>query len=120
MILRNWPVSLTEISFVPKARSLWVTPDAYYLMFPQAELSDIAVMAAKQRRICLLRFLVTAGSISETELNKLFSGEVGAVATLDEGADPRNAVVPMTPMNNNQSLYADTEFIRRDARGWLP
>lgn len=106
----------TEISFVPKARSLWVTPDAYYLMFPQAELADIAVMAAKQRRICLLRFLVTAGSISETELNKLFSGEVGAVATLDEGADPRNAVVPMTPMNNNQSLYSDTEFIRRDAR----
>lgn len=106
------------ITFIPRARWFWVTPEAFYLLSPQSELLDIHLQAQKQRRLGVLKFLVRKGLISDAAMAKILSPEVGAVAELDELEvdDIRKVLMPFTAYNNNAQLYADAEVIRRDAR----
>lgn len=105
-----------SLCFVPNARTFWVTPDAMYLRHSQAELADIAVQATKQRRLSVLKLFYAADALDEDELLKATSIDVGMGVQVKGGQPLRDAVMPATPNNNNQMLYADAEVIRRDAR----
>lgn len=104
------------ISFVPKARSLWTTPDATYLQSEQAELTDIAIQALKQRRISVLQFVYHRDAIKQEELEKLLTSEVGIGAAIEPGHELKEAVKFITAQNNNVSLYNDAEHVRANAR----
>ncbi len=106
----------TSLALTPQSRNFWTTSDAYYLQQPQAELSDIALMAARQRRVNILKLLMSKESMEEHEIERLLSDEVAAVAFVKEGVDLKNAVMSFTPGNANQGLYMDAEVIRRNAR----
>ena len=106
-----------EFSFVPRARAFWVTSDAKFLRQEQAELSDIFLQAAKQRRISVLRFLVRKGAMTEGQLEGILSSDVGVAAMVeDQIANLKDAIVPLTPPNNNLMLYQDAEHVRANAR----
>jgi hypothetical protein len=106
-----------DVSFVPRARSFWVTPDAHYLLAHQAELTDIAIQTTKQRRASVLRFLSRRGSIKQDELDKLLSGDVGVCAFAEESGQPLGEVLmPLQPYSGNQQLAMDAEYVRRNAR----
>jgi hypothetical protein len=104
-----------SIGFVPTTRSFWVTPDAYYIRHAQAELSDVAVQMAKQRRISALKFITTPEAFDPDELDKLLSPEVGVAAMTKSGVNPREAVVTLQA-GSNQQIQLDAEEIRRNAR----
>ena len=107
-----------DIGYVPAARSFWVTPDAYYLKQDQAELSDIALQAQKQRRASVLKFFYNEDAIEKNELELVLSRVVGPAVRINPGgaASIRDAVMPFTAANNNPMLQNDAEYIRRGAR----
>ena len=104
-----------EVSFVPRARSFWVTSDALYLLPAQAELDDITIQGSKQRRIATIKFLYTEGSISQNEMDKMLSVEVGAAVELEAG---HKASESITTLNTQapQTLYQEAEHVMRAAR----
>ena len=104
-----------DLSFVPRARSFWTTPDAYYLKQPQAEMDDISLQAAKQRRASVLKFLYGENTFDESELNKITSGNVGIGAKVNSGGSLKEAIL-LLHNENQASLYQDEEIIRRNAR----
>lgn len=121
--LRNDPdalqingLPLVELSFVPRARTFWVTPDAFYLKFHQAELSDIAVQTTKHRRLSVLKLLYDENAISATALDRLFSADVGAGVPIKTGFNLDTVVRALNVPSPNMQLYADSESIRRNAR----
>lgn len=105
-----------EVSFTPRSRSFWVTPDAYYLKQAQAELSDITLQAQKHRRLSILKFLVTRGMITEEEKSRLLSSEVGALVEVEQGFDMKGGLQAFQPDSTYQALYVDAEHVRRNAR----
>ena len=105
-----------SMALVPQTRNFWTTSDAQGLLQAQAELSDISLMAARQRRVNILKIIIAKDSMDDSEIDRLMSDEVAAVAFVKNGVNPRDAVVPFTPGNANQSLYVDAEVIRRNAR----
>jgi len=105
-----------DIRFVPTARTFWTTPDAYYLKFHQAELSDIALQATKQRRISTLKFAYDETAFEDPEIEKVVSADVGVGIKLSPGRKFEDVVHPFQFNNNNMLLQQDAEYIRRDAR----
>lgn len=103
------------VGFVPRSRTFWTTPDAYYLKYHQAEQTDISLQATKQRRISMIKFLYDKDVISEEELEKLLSADVGAGAAIESGHKLQDAIMMIQP-GNNSLLYQDAEFSRRSAR----
>jgi len=106
---------LVHLSFVPRARALWVTPDAYYLLHHQAEEIDIAYQAMKQRRIGCLKFGYLDGAISPDELTKALGPDVGAGFKVKAGYSLKDALQPFQP-GNNMLLNQEMEYNRRYAR----
>ncbi len=104
-----------SIAFTPRTRSFWTTPDAYYLYHVQSELSDVAVQRTKQRRISVLKFLYDSNAISETELEKILSTDVGVAAKVDGGHDLTKVIqkIENTP---NMQLAQEEELLRSNAR----
>jgi hypothetical protein len=106
------------INFTPVSRAFWVTPDAFYLLHAQLELSDIAVQRTKQRRISALRFLYDEGVISEAELDKILSPDVGAAAKIETGQKISEAVMKLDN-HPDQFLTLEEEHTRRNVREQL-
>jgi hypothetical protein len=117
----NGMLPFVSFSLVPRARSFWVTPDAFFLKHAQAELSDISLQGSKQRRTSVLKLLIQEGMIEESEKDKLLSSEVGAVVMVKPaGAGTLDQVVKIfNPVGVNQGLQADGEYVRRNARGMV-
>jgi hypothetical protein len=121
--IRNEPNSLqienrlpfAQLSFTPRARAIWTTPDAFYLYHVQKELADVAIQRTKQRRISVLKFLYDSDSITEQELSKLLGPDVGAAAKVESGRDINQAIVRLenTP---NLLLAQEEELLRGNAR----
>jgi hypothetical protein len=103
-----------ELGFTPKTNRIWRTSDAQYLLYAQAELTDISVQTTKQRRLNVLRFLYKKGAIDKPELEKLLTGAVGAAVGVD--ADDLRTVIAALQMGNNQNLYQEADFVRSNAR----
>jgi len=104
-----------DLSFVPRTRTFWTTPDAYYLKHAQAELLDISIQASNQRRLTTLKALIASDAIEPDEAEKWLSSGVGAMGILKPGVNPREAVA-FFHNENNASIYQDDEHVRRNAR----
>ncbi len=106
---------LVALNFVPRARSLWTTPDAYYLLHHQAEAIDIALQAMKQRRQGCLKFAYLKGAISPDELVKALGPKVGAGFEVNAGFALKDAIAPFQP-GNNVLLNQEQDVNARHAR----
>ena len=104
-----------SIGFTPRARSFWTTPDAYYLLHVQNELSDVARQRTKQRRIAGLKFLYDGDAITDEELMKILSPDVGVAAKVESGRDILKTIIPLQN-NPNQQLIMEEETLRANAR----
>lgn len=105
----------TSMAFTPRTRAFWTTPDAYYLYHIQNELSDVAKQRTNQRRISTLKFLYDKGTISETELEKVLSPDVGVAAAIEPGRDLEKAV-KVLQFSPNQELAQEEDLLRANAR----
>lgn len=103
-------------SFVMHPRAFWSTPQAYYLGQIQSELYDITLQRAKQRRINCLKFLAHKSAMSAAEMDKLISGDVGAVGLVDGTSRPLNEVFAPFPRTSNWDLQAEADAATKDAR----
>lgn len=105
----------TSMTFTPTTRAFWTTPDVFYLYHVQNELSDVARQRTKQRRISTLKFLYNEDVISEAELEKILSPDVGAAAKVNAGQRLAEAI---TKIDNapNQLLAQEEELLRANAR----
>lgn len=114
----NGRLPYVTMSFVPRARSFWVTPDSYYLRYHQADLSDIAIQKTKSRRLNCLKMLYMDGCVDEDQLMKLLSSEIGAGVKIrnDTGMNLQEVAQWVTAPPVNQSLSMDEESVRRNAR----
>ena len=106
-----------SLSFVPGSRAIWVTSQAEYLRVKQAEISDIAVQSTKHRRIEVLKALVLEDAMEDSEIAKLTSPDVGAIAKVKnaQGGDLSKVIQFLTPSHNPQ-LYLEAERVRNEAR----
>ena len=104
-----------SLSFVPRARTFWTTPDVVYLQSHQEEVIDIATMTRKQRRISTMRFFYEEGVIDNDELEKFMSSEIGIGVKYKAGSG-NTPVIPITPSNNNNQLQNEAEYVLRNAR----
>ncbi len=121
-ILRDVPNELQldglpfiDLSFTPRARSFWTTPDAYYLKNPQAEIDDISLQASIQRRITKLKFLYEEGAIDEEELQKAISADGYMGIKVNSSSNIKDSIAVMHN-ENMSSLYQDAEIIHSNAR----
>ncbi len=104
-----------SVGFTPSTRSFWVTPDVYYLYHIQNELSDVARQRTKQRRIATLKFLYDGDALSDQELQKILSPDVGVAAKVESGRDIGKAITKLenTP---NMALAQEEDLLRANAR----
>lgn len=109
-------LSYVSATFVSHPRSFWSTPQAYYLGQIQKDSYDISVQATKQRRINCLRMIAAKGVFTVDELNKLISGNVGAMAIADAGGRSLKDVLSTVPTGSNLDLVMASNNARRDAR----
>jgi len=105
-------------SLVRHPRSFWSTPQAYYLGQIQKTQYDISVQAEKQRRINTLKFIANKRSMSEDEMNKLISGDVGAVG-LAEGNQPLRDTFIAFPQGNPINFVLESDANRANARDMI-
>lgn len=103
-------------SFIKSSRHFWTPPLAYYLGAHQAEINDIHIQATKQRRINVAKFLMLDDAMEETELQKLMSGDVGAVAKVKPRVKDIRQVFAQFPSTSNYELYNEQEVVRRNGR----
>lgn len=104
-----------SLSFTPRTRAFWTTPDVFYLYHIQNELSDVARQRTKQRRISTLKFLYDGDTISDEELLKILSPDVGVAAKIESGRDLTKALIKIdnTP---NLALAQEEDLLRANAR----
>lgn len=104
-----------SISFTPKCRAFWTTPDAYYLQAIQMEISDLAIQRTKIRRLAVVKFLYDENVIDEVELEKLLSPDVGAAAKIKNAGKIDEAIKEIRT-TIDQNLILEEEHLRRNAR----
>lgn len=111
----NNQLPFVAVSFTPRTRAFWTTPDAAYLYHSQCEVSDIARQKTKQRRTSVVKFLANKDAITEEEVQKILSPDVGAVAFVESGHRLNEAI---TKFENTPTNYLDIqeESIRANAR----
>ncbi len=115
LLLTTEGYPFADISFVPRARNFWVTPDSYYLKFHQAEQTDISIQASKQRRMGGLKFAYDEDAIDDDEINKATSAQVGVGFKVKGGRDLKQAIMTMQP-GSNLGLYQDLAQSQQNAR----
>lgn len=104
-----------SITFTPRTRALWTTPDAFYLYHIQTELSDVARQRTKQRRIATLKFLYDQDAISDEELETILSPDVGVAAKIRGGHKLNEAIIRLDNQVN-QVFGVEEEHLRQNAR----
>lgn len=102
-------------TLVNHPRSFWCTPQAYYLGQIQHIQKDISLQAEKQRRLNSLKFLAQKNSMSQDEMNKLISGDVGAIGLVDT-AQPLQEVFQQFPQGSPLPFEMESRANREDAR----
>jgi len=105
----------TSMSFTPRSRAFWTTPDVFYLYHIQNELSDVARQRTKQRRISTLKFIYNEDAISEEEVQKLLSPDVGVAAKATSGQDLSRIITKLDNTPNLQ-LAQEEDLLRANAR----
>lgn len=102
-------------TLVKHPRSFWSTPQAFYLGQIQATEEDIATIGYKQRRINVLKFIANERAMDKDEVDKLISGDVGAVG-FAKGTVPLKESFLAVGQGNNMNLQLESNANRADAR----
>jgi hypothetical protein len=102
-------------TLVKHPRSFWSTPQAYYLGQIQNTQFDISTQSQKQRRINSLKFIAAKGAMTEDELTKLISGDVGAVGMADTQR-PLDEIFKAFPQGNSMDFVMQSNANKGDAR----
>lgn len=97
--------------------NFWGVPDAQILEPQQLELNDIKTMRMLHRRLSILKILVKRGSMTQEEIDKLLSPDVGAVAQVD--GEINSAIKLMTGENTPSDLTEAEANILQDVRETL-
>lgn len=105
-------------TFVSHPRAFWGTPLAYYLGQLQAEQYDISKQSEKQRRISILRFIAAKGLMSPEKLQKLISGDVGAVEFADAVDGLKDKIIPV-PTGSLYDFIVQGNQVRQNARSLI-
>lgn len=72
-----------DITFNPDDQVFWGVPDAQILEPQQLETNEIRTQQMKHRRISIVKLLFKNGAITEAEVAKLLSEDVGAAVGMD-------------------------------------
>lgn len=104
-----------SLSFTPRTRAFWTTPDVFYLYYIQNELSDVARQRTKQRRISTLKFIVDGDTLNDEELQKILSPDVGVAAKIESGRDLTKAILKLDNVPN-LALAQEEDLLRANAR----
>lgn len=126
LFLRDEPDSIMLVcgmpfvsgTFVEHPRSFWSTPLSYYLSQLQADKFDIAKQQTKQRRISVLKFLAAKGFMSPEKLNKLISGDVGAVEFAEVMEGLKDKIIPF-PTGQLYDFVMQSNEVRQNARSMV-
>jgi len=106
-----------ELSEGMRTSAMWTTGSARYLRQSQEEMDDISQTAQIQRRISVIQFLYRKGAIAKEEFDKFMRMQIGAGIAVEEGVGSLDEVIKaLTPVNNNNALYVDADFVRRNAK----
>lgn len=123
--LRNDPdpmqiegLPIESISFNPDPDFVYGIPDARIIEPQLLELNEIRTQAMKHRRIDILKFLYTKGSLQKDQLDKLLSEDVQAAVAVEADASIRDSIMPFNPGASGilSDLQAMGEVIRGDVR----
>jgi hypothetical protein len=117
-IMRACGMPFVSGTFVTHPRSFWTTPLAYYLGQIQADEYDISVQEEKQRRIAVLRFIAAKGFMSPEKLQKLISGDVGAVEFAEAMEGLRDKIIPF-PTGQLFDFALQHNNVRQTARSTI-
>jgi hypothetical protein len=106
----------TSLSLTPRTRNFWSTPDAWYLLYHQMDLSDIAVQTTAHRRLSKLKLLGHKSAFDAETLKKLLDGNIGSFIPVAGDFDLSKVLLPFNVPSPNLQLYQDQEVVRRNAR----
>lgn len=103
------------IQFNPDPEFFWAIADCTIIEPQQKELNDVRTQASRHRKIALLKFLYAKGKVSQTELDKFLSNEVGIAVGIDDVENIANAVITLQP-HIPPDLYREAMSIVSDMR----
>ena len=103
-----------DVVFNPDDEVFWGVPDAQILEPYQLEINEIRTQNMKHRRLALIKIIADMNSISEDEIAKMFTEEVGAVVKVD--GQPANAVAHFQVANIPTDLQIASQEVRQDIR----
>ena len=89
-------------------------PDVCIIEPQQLELNEIRTQASRHRKIALLKFLFQKGVMTEEELTKFFSGEVGPGIEVD--TDMLSSAVQLLQPHVPTDLQAEAQVVKGDMR----
>jgi len=115
-------ISMNRLPFVTgelvrNPRSFWSPPLAYYLKQIQSTQFDISFQQEKERRINVLKFLVRKDVMTQEQLTRIMSGDVGAYEEVNIGSSlSLRDVIAIMPTSQLGEYALLSENNRRDAR----
>lgn len=111
------PPLFTSI-FNPDDDAFWGIPDLQILEPHQLEINEINTQIMKHRRLSIIKLLAGEQSISEEEIEKMVSEDVGAVVRV-KTRNPQTAVMPTMAGDIPQSLIVAKEEVMQIIRETL-
>jgi len=106
--------AITVLAWNPNSRSLWGVPESKQIEAFQLEANTSSTLAAKSRRINIPKFFYDRTVISEEEMEKWLSEDVGAGIGID--GDPRDVILPIEA-RPSMTLAGDIEVLQHQVRG---
>lgn len=86
------------VSFNPDPDYIYGVPDARIIEPQLLELLDIRTQSMRHRSVDIIKGLIKKGAISDTELQKLTNGKIGAMVEVDgDVVDIRSVFAPVNP-----------------------
>jgi len=112
-VLQLGGLPFVDFTFNEDCEYYWGPSDVQIIEPQQLEINEARTQAMLHRRIALVKFLVEAGMIDDTEIDKMLSDEVGPVVKVKgDTAKVVSVLQPHIPIDLTQW----TELIRSDVR----
>lgn len=106
--------NLFKLGFNPDNDNVWDVPDACILEPSQLELNEVNTLIMKHRRISLIKIMYEKGAITEEQMSKLLSEDVGAGVEINEGFTGK--VTPIAAGTIPQELIQAKQLVVQDIR----
>ena len=102
------------LTFNEDPEYFWGIPDCYIIEPQQMELNDVKTQQSQHRKISLLKFLYQKSAITETEMEKFLSGDVGPAVGID-AENIATAIITLQPHMPSE-LWQEAQQILSDMR----